>query len=110
MGEYILTDMLGPVLDDYLNHYHLSINLPSMVRGQDTSDEFEIDFRNTWSPQMADGHVDFFMAGDLIYEGEGCKLTPDFLSFVDGDSDSQIVVSESAFTCWANQIARSKIG
>ena len=88
MGEYILTDMLGPVLDDVFNHYHFKFTLPSLVRGQDTKDEFEFDFRNTWSPQLTDGHIDFFMAGDFIYEGEGCKMTPDGLNFVDGDADS----------------------
>ena len=69
IGEYILTDMFGPVMDEFLNHYRFKFILPSLVRGQNTYDEFEFDFRNTWSPQLYDGHVDFFMAGDLMHDG-----------------------------------------
>ena len=110
VGEYIFSDMLGPVMDDLLHHYRYEFVFPSLVRGQNTYDVFEVDYRNTWSPQLYDGHIDFFMAGDLFYNGKGCQLTADFLSFDEGDVDSQIVVSESAATCWANQIAKSNIG
>ena len=110
MGQYIFSDMLGPVIDDYLNHYQYEFELPSPVRGQNTTGIFELDLRNIANPQFTDHHVDFFMAGDLIRGEEGCELTNDNLRFIENITESQIVISEAAATCWANQIARSDIG
>lgn len=38
VGETIFSNMLGPVMDDYLNHYEYNFKFPSLVRGQDTYD------------------------------------------------------------------------
>ena len=52
-----------------------------------------------------------FFVGDIIYDGdEGCFIEHDYMDFKQGDVFSQFVLSESAATCMANQIAKSKIG
>jgi len=57
--------MFGPVLDTFLNHYELEFFLPSMLRGQNTHDYFTFDFRNTHSPEIGEGFIDFFIHGEL---------------------------------------------
>ena len=58
---------------------------------------------------MGNGTADFFLTGDFLFEGKGCALTPSSIDFLDANY-SQIVVSESSATCFANQIARSNLG
>ena len=72
-----------------------------------TYDMFEFDFRNTRDPELHEGYVDFYMAGDFRYNKTGCPLAPDYLDFTEfiGEDEgiySQIVLSESVATCWAN--------
>jgi len=52
VGEYIFTNMLGPVMDGFLNHYKFPFAWPSMVRGQNSWDFFTLDFRNVKSPSI----------------------------------------------------------
>ena len=33
VGEYIFSDMMGPVLDKLLNHYTVTFPYPSLIRG-----------------------------------------------------------------------------
>ena len=47
VGQYIFTNMMGPVMDSFLNHYMFPFAFPSMVRGQNTWDIFTLDFRQT---------------------------------------------------------------
>lgn len=111
VGQYIFTNMMGPVMDNFLNHYQLPIAFPSLVRGQNTWDLFNLDLRNTQSPYIGEGWIDFFFHGELQYAGKGCELAADNLEFsVAGSTMSQIVVSESAATCLANRVAESAIG
>lgn len=107
VGEYIFTNMMGPVLDTFLNHYQFPFYWPSYVRGQDTYDVFSWDFRNTHDPEIFQGVADFSLVGDLLYKGEGCALAADYLDFMDnngtaGIAQSQIVISESVASCFAN--------
>lgn len=70
-----------------------------------------MDFRNVKSPKISEGQIDFYLSGDLLYKGEECSIQPDNLDFIDSNQTvSQIVVSESTATCFANQLAKSKIG
>ena len=69
VGQYIFTNMMGPVMDNFLNHYEFPFAFPSMVRGQNTWDLFTFDFRNTQSPYIGDGWIDFFLSGELMYAG-----------------------------------------
>lgn len=103
--------MMGPVMDNFLNHYQFPFAFPSLVRGQNTWDIFNFDFRNTQSPYIGEGWIDFFLHGELQYAGKGCQLDADNLEFsVAGSTLSQIVVSESAMTCIANRLTESNIG
>ena len=108
-GDWILGNMLAPVLDNALGHYRYKFRMDHFLPGQNVTDIFEFDFRNTYSPSIYDGYADFYIAGDLWYRNEGCNLTNDQLEFVENirraDGNSQIVISESAAKCWANQIA-----
>ena len=44
-GDYILTDMLGPVMDKFLNHYHFDFVFHSPLDGQNTYSLMQLDFR-----------------------------------------------------------------
>merc|ERR1711934_1898 len=79
--------------------------------GQNTWDIFTLDFRNTQSPYIGDGYIDFFLSGELIYAGNNCTLEADNLEFsASGATMSQLVVSESAASCILNNMARSRLG
>lgn len=59
--------------------------------------------------------AEFFMFGDLKYQGNGCDFQVDQeLPFMQNPmaslSSSQLVISEGSATCIANQIASSKLG
>lgn len=111
VGQYIFTNMMGPVMDNFLNHYMLPFAFPSMVRGQNSWDLFTLDFRQTQSPYIGQGWIDFFINGELLYAGEGCELVNDNLQFsVAGATQSQLVISESAATCIANKMGKSHLG
>ena len=121
VGEYVYSGMLGPVMDSLLNDYRVQFVFPSPLIGQTTSDVFEADFRNVRDPKINADYIDFAMTGNFRYNNTGCALKPDFLEFIEPKSKasakiadrraySQIVVSESVATCWANQIAKSNIG
>jgi hypothetical protein len=34
LGDYVLSSMMGPILDEYLNHYSIDFGYPSLVKGQ----------------------------------------------------------------------------
>jgi hypothetical protein len=111
VGQYIFTNMMGPVMDSFLNHYMFPFAFPSMIRGQNTWDLFTLDFRNTQSPYIGDGWIDFFIHGQVLYAGQGCNIVADNLEFsVTGSTMSQVVISESAATCIANNVAKSHLG
>ena len=46
VGDYIFSNMLGPIMDNFLNHYRWGpFTIPSPFEGQGTSDDFAFDFR-----------------------------------------------------------------
>jgi hypothetical protein len=109
-GKYIFSHMLGPVLDDMLNHYKLNLELPHPIEGQGGYDRFTLDYRNTHSPDIQEGYGDFFFLGELIHNNHTCTIEPDFMDFMNSNTFSQLVISESAATCIANSMANSRIG
>jgi hypothetical protein len=52
VGAYIFTHMLGPVLDEMMNHYRLQLRLPSPLLGQGTTAPFTFDYRSVRSPDI----------------------------------------------------------
>lgn len=45
-----------------------------------------------------------------MYKGNTCDLAPDHMDFLDADTFSQFVITESAASCWAKMLAASNIG
>ena len=101
---------MGPVVDKMLGHYKTEITLKSPYPGQNTEATFEFDFRNTKSPFIGDGYIDLFFLGEIIHPGHECTIEPDFMDFINSETFSQLVISESAAKCMANTIAASPIG
>lgn len=54
-----------------------------------------LDARNVRNPEIYEGHADFFIAGDLIYNETGCVLDSSNIEFANETdrADSQIVMS-----------------
>jgi len=102
--------MMGPILDKALGHYRTNITLPSPLPGQNTAATFDFDFRNTRSPFIGDGYIDLYFLGELLHNDKNCTMEPDYMDFINSDTFSQLVVSESAATCAANTMASSSIG
>ena len=67
IGEYVFTRMGGPLMDRFFNHYQFPFAFPSLVRGQNTWDLFEFDFRQTAAPEIHQGYMDLFFSGELMY-------------------------------------------
>ena len=123
VGDYIFSNMMGPIMDKALNHYHTGVVLMSPFEGQTTKATFDFDFRNTQSPFIGEGYMDSYILGELTYkphtdlkEGDhgftstSCTLDPDYMSFMNSDTFSQIVLTESAFSCMMNSLSQSPIG
>ena len=123
VGDYIFSNMMGPIMDEALNHYHTRIVLQSPFPGQHSKAAFDFDFRNTQSPFIGAGYMDMYILGELTYkpskhliEGEHgytsqvCTLDPDYMSFMNSETFSQLVITESAFSCMMNSISQSPIG
>jgi len=74
VGQYIFTNMMGPILDTYLDHYKQTIHLTSPFWGQDTHDAFRFDYRNLANPVIEQGYADFFIVGEILdSEDKGCE-------------------------------------
>ena len=84
VGEYIFTNMAGPVLTTFLDDYQFPLNdLPSPFHGQNTKASFTLDYRQTIDPYLGEGWMDSFFLGELMYNGEGCALEADYFDFMD---------------------------
>ena len=124
VGDYMFSNIMGPIMDEALNHYRVNISLASPFTGQAAKATFELDYRNTNSPYIGDGFIDLSLLGELLYKPQKdtmhsgmhgstpyeCVLDPDYLSFTNSETFSQFVISESAATCMMNSFASSKIG
>mmetsp|Transcript_39094 Transcript_39094/g.59619 ORF Transcript_39094/g.59619 Transcript_39094/m.59619 type:complete len:165 (+) Transcript_39094:60-554(+) len=71
-GTAILTHLLGPITEEFLNGYKTEITLPSPFPGQESEATFEFDFRNTHAPLINEGDISFYLSGDLIYGMNSC--------------------------------------
>jgi hypothetical protein len=67
--------------------------------------------------------MDSYILGELTYKPSGeltktdhgyaagnCTLEPDVMSFMNSDTFSQLVITESAFSCMMNSFSQSPIG
>ena len=65
VGAYMFSGMLGPLFDQALGNYEITVNMPSIFRGQHTASTFTFDYRNTRSPWIGNGYIDIFFLGEL---------------------------------------------
>ena len=104
--------MLGPIFDQMLGNYETTVHMPSIFRGQHSSSVFTFDYRNTRSPYIGSGYIDIYFLGELNYglHRDECTMEPDYMDFINSATFSQLVVSESAASCFMNSWARSHVG
>lgn len=67
VGDYIFSNMMGPIMDQALNHYSTAVVLQSPFAGQISEAAFNFDFRNTQSPFIGQGYMDMYFLGELTY-------------------------------------------
>jgi hypothetical protein len=68
----MFTNMLGPAMDKYLNHYQQMLVIHQPILGQEAvQDNFVIDYRNTQDPIHDDVNdsIMFMFAGEFFYNG-----------------------------------------
>jgi hypothetical protein len=105
--------MAAPVVTTFLNDYKLSMpTMPSPFHGQDTSADFLLDYRQTIDPFIGDGWIDTYFLGEVVWANDkkGCQYEHDFFDFMDAQTFSQLVISETAMSCMLNNIAKTPIG
>lgn len=52
IGKELMSAMLGPIMDQILNHYEMEIELNHPIEGQGTKDKFKLDYRNVRNPNI----------------------------------------------------------
>lgn len=114
-GELILSEMGEPLLSAVFNNYRMpfpQMPTPFLGQGNDTRGDFELDWRLTKDPVIADGQMDLFMLGEYYQKGDdGCgELEVDEFDFLGNTSLSQVVITQAAATCMLNSAAKSPIG
>lgn len=111
-GEYVFTNMLGPVMDKFANHYQMPQVIESIADGTDASWVYFVDYRNTRNPYIGENRVVFSLYGEMYalsrdrcdhYDPEQIYLLPEV-------PDSQLVMSPTFATCLAQQISQTDLG
>ena len=74
VGQYIFSSILTPMLSTFTSDYQLSFSAVDMLPGQDSTDQFVLDWRSTHTPYIGDGFIDMFVNGNLIYDGQTCDI------------------------------------
>ena len=57
----MFSNLMGPVMDKFLNGYQMLMPLSSIVNGYRDKEYFTIDYRNTKTPIIEDQHVQFWI-------------------------------------------------
>jgi hypothetical protein len=99
-GPLMFDKMLGPTLDNYLNHYQQGIQITSPIKGQEQVREtLTLDYRNTHDPTMWFDSVMFYFAGEMFHQNKGCSdFNPEKFHALVIDH-SYFVMTASAATC-----------
>jgi hypothetical protein len=114
IGQWIFTDMAGPVVNTFLNNYHFDFYIWSPFMGQNKYSLMSFDYRNTRSPYIGDGFLEFYYVGEFAnnhLDNSKCdmkEIKP--AKFMSHSTYSQWVITEEAATCLANTFAESEIG
>ena len=122
-GDKLLSNVAGPMMDEYLSHYTYTFEHDSWITGQSSKGAFTFDYKNTHDPWISEGYADFRFIGELRRDVEigqtiihsessnGCSnFDPDFLGWYGDHIESQLVISSAAATCAAESISRTDIG
>jgi len=111
LGRFMFTELLGPVIDFYLNGYQFVHRQNSLIPGQeDISDVFQIDMRNVEDPRIFAGMFDMSFFGQTLLNGEACpNFEPEEIN-MEFKNVTQLILSESALECLAYQGAKSNLG
>ena len=114
LGDQIMNGMIEPVMTDFLNNYQFPLHLNDFFKGQDAQGDFFVDLRHVpyLNPRIGTGFMDFYFIGEMIYKDENCgdQIVDSNIHFFDVQDQSQLVIGESAFSCIANQWAKSDLG
>jgi hypothetical protein len=73
VGNMVVDDMIGPLLDTYLAHYMLTTDFKSPFPGQNTTSKLTLDYRNVQDPFIGDGYIEFRMLGEFLQRLPGKK-------------------------------------
>lgn len=82
--------------------------------GQNEYSLMSFDYRNTRSPYIGDGYIEFYYVGELAkgyLETSRCKMSDiKPMNFMAHETYSQWVISDEAGSCFANALAEASIG
>ena len=102
LGEYMFTNILGPILDRSLFFYRFFLPIHSLIPGNNGVDFTIIDFRQTETPVIEENYIDFYSIGEMLTFRGGCdNFDPEPMTFL-GTDRSHFVMSDTAATCIAN--------
>lgn len=118
VGDVVFTKLGEPVLTSFLNEYRLPLNgVHTPFRGQSGVADFTLDYRHTESPIISVGQMDSKFFGEILYKDHVCTLENEPFDFLENDEEdgnngktSQIVMTDSAFSCAMNSLAKSPLG
>ena len=104
MGEYIFSGMFEPILTRSMQQYKIPVHLGEAFHGQSGQDDFHLDIRSVQAPYIGDGFMDMYLVGETWYQDRGCPspLAENNIHFINNHEMSQIVITESAFSCMLN--------
>lgn len=110
-GDYMFTNMLGPVLDKIANHYQMPVVFKSLIEGTANQHMFFVDYRNTRDPEIMDNHIIFSLYGEIYSQSnKRCEhFDPKPVQLMD-KPNSQVVFSETAANCIAEQLSHTELG
>ena len=108
----MFSNLLGPAMDKYLNHYQQELYIPQPILGSLLHDHFIVDYRNTQDPihDVEHNSLLFKFAGEFFYKGQGCsEFNPRAVPELN-IGESYLAISPEAAECIAEQVSKSKVG
>jgi hypothetical protein len=84
VGNYMFSELLGPIVDEYLMHYNLYLYHLNWFRGQNSHAIFGFDYRNTDDPYIGEDYIDFRFLGEVYhYDDKHCEdFNPKRMNFL----------------------------
>lgn len=109
-GPVMFTQMLGPVIDKYLNHYQMEIQVQSPIAGlEDVVETFTVDYRNVADPIHEKNSVLFKFMGEFFFQHQACKTWSPIDMPTLYIQESYLALSTTAAECMAEQFTKTKL-